>query len=107
MAPQPQDLHLVHHSRMRMFEAISRDLSQNWQAFASGELARNPGLKASGYETWMRDSDLTPQQRNVRGVLEERFQESYLNDMRRELGPIEHLGKSSIGAPASMSAGEI
>jgi hypothetical protein len=30
---------------------ISRDLSQNWQAFASGELARNPGLKASGYET--------------------------------------------------------
>jgi conjugal transfer mating pair stabilization protein TraG len=80
---------------------ISRDLSQNWQAFASGELARNPGLKASGYETWMRDSDLTSQQRNVRSVLEERFQQSYLADMRRELGPVEPLGKSSIGAPAS------
>jgi conjugal transfer mating pair stabilization protein TraG len=83
---------------------ISRDLSQNWQAFASGELARNPGLKASGYETWMRDSDLTPQQRNVRDVLEERFQQSYLDDMHRELGPVGPLGKSSIGAPESMTA---
>ncbi|MBA3895932.1 MAG: conjugal transfer protein TraG N-terminal domain-containing protein [Sphingomonadaceae bacterium] len=83
---------------------ISRDLSQNWQAFASGELARNPGLKASGYETWMRDSDLTPQQRDVRDVLEERFQQSYLDDMRRELGPVGPLDKSSIGAPASTTA---
>jgi conjugal transfer mating pair stabilization protein TraG len=86
---------------------ISRDLSQNWQAFASGELARNPGLKASGYETWMRDSDLTPQQRNVRDVLEERFQQSYLDDMHRELGPVGPLGKSSIGAPASMTAAAV
>ena len=83
---------------------ISRDLSQNWQAFASGELARNPGLKASGYETWMRDSDLTPQRRNVRSVLEERFQQSYLDDMRRELGPVDHLGKSDIARPASTTA---
>lgn len=83
---------------------MSRDLSQDWQAFASGELARNPGLKASGYETWMRNSDLTPQQRQVRGVLEERFQQSYLDDMHRELGPIEHLGKSTIGAPANTTA---
>ena len=83
---------------------ISRDLSQNWQAFASGELARNPGLKASGYETWMRDSDLTPQQRNVRSVLEERFQQSYLDDMHRELGPVDHLGSSGIARPASTTA---
>ena len=86
---------------------ISRDLSQNWQAFAAGELARNPGLRASGYETWMRDSDLNPQQRSVRGVLEERFQQSYLDDMHRELGPIDHLGKSSIARPASTSAGSV
>ena len=83
---------------------ISRDLSQNWQAFASGELARNPGLSASGYQTWMRDSDMTPQQRGVRSVLEERFQQSYLDDMHRELGPVGPLGKSTIGAPGSMTA---
>ncbi|MBC7603150.1 MAG: hypothetical protein H7255_10905, partial [Ramlibacter sp.] len=83
---------------------ISRDLSQNWVSFASSELARNPGLKASGYETWMRDSDLTAQQRDVRNVLEQRFQQSYLADMRRELGPIEPMAKSAIATPASTSA---
>ena len=83
---------------------ISRDLSQNWVAFAGSELARNPGLKASGYETWMRDTDLSPQQRNVRNVLEERFQQSYLDDMRRELGPVEPLGRSTIAAPGTTLA---
>ena len=86
---------------------ISRDLSQNWVAFASAELARNPSLAASGYETWMRDSDLTSQQRDVRTVLEQRFQQSYLDDMRRELGPVEPLGSSGIAVPASTSAGGV
>ena len=83
---------------------LSRDLSQNWQAFASAELARNPGLSASGYETWQRDSDLTPQQRNVRDVLQERFEQTYLDDLHRDLGPISPLGRSSVGSPSATTA---
>ncbi|MFM2099275.1 MAG: hypothetical protein RLZZ366_814 [Pseudomonadota bacterium] len=83
----------------------SRDYSQNWQSFASGELARNEGLRDSGYQTWMRDSDLNERQRQTRGVLEERFRHSVVGEMRRDLAPINPLSSSGIAPPASGVSG--
>jgi len=78
----------------------SRDYSQNWQNFAAGELARNEGLRDSGYETWMRDVDLNDRQRQTRNVLEERFRNSFIEEMRNDLGPIGPLPSSGIAQPA-------
>ena len=87
----------------------SRDYSQNWQSFVSAEMAKNPGLRDSGYTTWMRDVDLDGgrthgPQRDARDVLEDRFQRSYVEDMQRDLGPVGPLGAGSIANPSSVSA---
>jgi conjugal transfer mating pair stabilization protein TraG len=78
----------------------SRDYSQNWQNFAASELARNEALRDSGYQTWLRDVDLNDRQRQARDVLEERFRSSFVDDMRRDLGPVGPLPSSGIAQPA-------
>lgn len=83
----------------------SRDYSQNWQSFAASELARNEGLRDSGYQTWMRDADLNDRQRQARDVLEERFRRSIVDEMRRDLSPIGPLPSVGIAQPAGNVAG--
>jgi conjugal transfer mating pair stabilization protein TraG len=83
----------------------SRDYSQNWQSFAAGELARNEALRDSGYQTWMRDADLDPRQRQTRDVLEERFRRSIVDEMRRDMAPIGPLSSAGIAQPAGDVAG--
>ena len=84
----------------------SRDYSQNWESFVSSETAKNPGLRDSGYTTWMRDVDLDGgrthgPQRDARDVLEDRFQRSYVEDMQRDLGPVGPLAPGSLANPSS------
>jgi conjugal transfer mating pair stabilization protein TraG len=83
----------------------SRDYSQDWQTFASSELARNPSLAASGYQTWMRNADLNPSQRAARDVLEVRFSGSIVNAMRQDLAPIAPLSSSGITSPSRNVSG--
>ncbi|UVO53788.1 conjugal transfer protein TraG N-terminal domain-containing protein [Sphingomonas sp. SUN039] len=90
----------------------SRDYSQNWQSFVASEMARNPSLRDSGYATWMRDVDLDGgrpigPQRDARDVLENRFRRSFVDDMRRELGPIDPLASSGIAAPSVANAADV
>lgn len=85
----------------------TRDYSQNWQEFATSELARSPSLSASGYQTWMRDADLNDRQRHVRDVLEQRFRRSFVDDMKHELGPIGPLASSGIAHLPSVSAHDV
>ena len=91
--------HLVSDIHSGGFQS-SRDYSQNWQNFASSELARNPALRDSGYETWMRDSDLNDRQRQARNELETRFRKSFVDEIRQELGPIGPHASMGIANPA-------
>jgi conjugal transfer mating pair stabilization protein TraG len=90
----------------------SRDYSQNWQNFVASEMARNPSLRDSGYATWMRDVDLdggltVGPQRDARDVLESRFRRSFVEDMRRDLAPIDPLTPMGIAAPSVGSASHV
>jgi conjugal transfer mating pair stabilization protein TraG len=82
----------------------SRDLSQGWQTFVAREMGTSQAMRDTGYQTWMRDSDLdgghqNGPQRNARDVLEDRFASSYINDMHAELGTPQRLGTGTIARP--------
>jgi conjugal transfer mating pair stabilization protein TraG len=75
-------------------------------------MAQNPSLRDSGYATWMRDVDLdggraVGPQREARDALESRFRRSFLEDMRRDLGPIDPLTPLGIAAPSVGSASHV
>lgn len=88
--------------------SASRDLSQSWQTFVAGQMA-NPMVAASGYQVWMRDSDLdggraSGPQRMARDMLEDRFGDSYVANMRAELGSPQPLSLGTVGRPDVSSA---
>jgi conjugal transfer mating pair stabilization protein TraG len=84
----------------------SRDMSQEYVQFANRELANNPSLRNSGYEVWM-TGELSPDQQRVRGILERKFESSFIDQMKQDLGPIGPLPARPIDAPSSGSAAEV
>jgi conjugal transfer mating pair stabilization protein TraG len=82
----------------------SRDLSQSWQTFVAREMGSSQAMRDTGYQTWMRDSDLdgghsSGPQRDARDVLEDRFGKSYVDDMHAELGTPQRLGSGTLSRP--------
>ena len=89
--------------------SISTDLSQAFQSFATREMATNPAMRDSGYQTWMRESDVKngdygPRAERAFDQLQERFRRSYIEDMRAELGSPSPLAVGGVPRPDVSSA---
>ncbi len=88
------------------------DLSQAFQSFVTREMATNPAIRDSGYETWMRESDVKsgeygPRAERALNMLQHRFTQSIKDEMRAELGSPEPLGMGSVPRPDVSSAAEV
>ena len=89
--------------------STSTDLSQSFQTFVSREMATNPAIRDSGYAPWMRETDVEhgeygPRAQAALSMLQARFGQSYINNMRAELGTPQPLTMGSVANPSVSSA---
>ena len=92
--------------------SASIDLSQAFQTFVSREIATNPAIRDSGYSPWMRETDVErgeygPRAQAALSTLQARFGQSYVNNMRAELGSPQPLTMGSIANPGVSSAASV
>jgi conjugal transfer mating pair stabilization protein TraG len=78
----------------------NRDLSQDFANFADLELAKDDKLAGSGYRPWMNPSDMTPQQYISYTDLKGRFESSYVDKLKKDLGPLDTPQAHAMNAPS-------